>query len=95
MIAANLTKQQALDANPKAIQQINFSFYPDPAKQAQEVIFSRKKIKANHPEIFFNNSPVFQSSSQKHLGIILDNKLNFSEHIQNVTNKTNKTIGLL
>ena len=45
MIAANLSKQQALDANPKAIQQINFSFYPDPAKQAQEVIFSRKKKK--------------------------------------------------
>ena len=71
------------------------SFNPDPAKQAQEVIFSRKKIKPNHPEIFFDNSPVFQSSSQKHLGMILDNKLNFLEHIQNVTNKINKTIRLL
>ena len=75
--------------------QWKMSFNPDPAKQAQEVIFSRKKIKPSHPEIFFNNSPVFQSSSQKHLGMILDSKLNFLEHLQNVTNKINKTIGLL
>ena len=29
--------------------QWKMSFNPDPAKQAQEVIFSRKKIKPNHP----------------------------------------------
>ena len=71
------------------------SFNPDPTKQAQEVIFSRKKKKINHPDIFFNNSPVVQSQSQKHLGMFLDIKLDFSEHFNNVLNKINKTIGLL
>ena len=31
------------------------SFNPDPSKQAQEVIFSRKLKKPDHPEIRFNN----------------------------------------
>ena len=38
---------------------------------------------------------VKQVPSQKHLGLILDNKLNFQEHLQNILNKVNKTIGLL
>ena len=29
------------------------SFNPDPQKLAVELIFSRKKIKVDHPEIFF------------------------------------------
>ena len=32
---------------------------------------------------------------KKHLGVILDVKLTFGEHLKNVFNKTNKTIGLL
>ena len=33
--------------------------------------------------------------SKKHLGLTLDVKLNFVEHIKNVTQKISKTIGLL
>ena len=36
---------------------------------------------------------MFQVNSQKHLGVILDVKLTFEEHLKN--DKTNKTIGLL
>ena len=71
------------------------SFNPDPSKQAQEVIFSRKIQKTCHPSIYFNNKSVKQVPSQKHLGLILDNKLNFQEHLKNILNKVNKTIGLL
>ena len=71
------------------------SFNPEPSKQAQEVIFSRKLQKINHPSIYFNNNPIDQVSSQKHLGMILDAKLNFQEHIKNLLTKVNKTIGLL
>jgi len=71
------------------------SFNPDPTKQAQEVIFSRKKKNITHPNIFFNNSPVLQSHFQKHLGMCLDSKLDFSEHFKTLLNKINKTIGLL
>ena len=71
------------------------SFNPDPSKQAQEVLFSRKIQKTCHPSIYFNNKSVKQVPSQKHLGLILDSKLNFQEHLQNILNKVNKTIGLL
>ena len=71
------------------------SFNPDPSKQAQEVIFSRKIQKTCHPSIYFNNKSVKQVPSQKHLGLSLDSKLNFQEHLQNVLNKVYKTIGLL
>ena len=36
-----------------------------------------------------------QVPSQKHLKLLLDNKLNFQEHLKNILNKVNKTIGLL
>ena len=71
------------------------SFNPDPSKQAQEVIFTRKVKKVVHPPIFFNNKPVQQISSQKHLGLILDTSLTFDDHIRAVTSKVSKSIGLL
>ena len=71
------------------------SFNHDPSRQAQEVIFSRKIKKPNHPELILNNIPVNQTSYQKHLGMFLDNKLNFGEHLKYITNKVNKSIGLL
>ena len=59
--------------------QWKMSFNPDHSKQAQEVIFSRKIQKTCHPSIYFNNKSVKQVLSQKHLGLILDNKLNFKD----------------
>ena len=71
------------------------SFNPDLNRQAQEVIFSRKLKKVCHPHLCFNNNNVSQASSQKHLGLKLDNRLIFDEHLANVSNKISKTIGLL
>ena len=48
-----------------------------------------------HSSIYFNNKSVKQVPSQKHVGLIFDNKLNFQEHFQNILNKVNKAIGLL
>ena len=56
-------------------------FNPDLTKQAQEVIFSRKTVKPFHPQVFLNEVPVERSHSQKHLGLHLDQKLDFSKHI--------------
>ena len=69
-------------------------FNPDPKMQAQEVIFSRKINKIDYPLLHFNENLVKLSSTHKHLGMILDFKLNFSLHLENVQNKINKTIGL-
>ena len=71
------------------------NFNPDPLKQAQEVIFSRKITKSNHPTLIFNDNPVRQVALQKHLRMLLDWKLNFEEHLKTIVNKINKTIGLL
>ena len=68
---------------------------PDPNKQAQELVFSRKVQTTNHPPLFFNENVVSQTTLQKHLGMFLDRKLNFSEHLKTIFQKTNKTIGLL
>ena len=68
---------------------------PDPTKQAQELIFSLKVQMTNHPPLFFNQNVLPQTSLQKHLGMFLDSKLNFSEHLKTISQKTNKTVELL
>ena len=60
------------------------AFNLDLSKQAQEVIFSLKFQKISHPSLYFNNNATEQVSFQKHLGMILDTKLNFQEHIKNI-----------
>ena len=71
------------------------NFNLDPTKQAQELISSRKVKTTNHPTLFFNENVLRQTSFQKLLGMFLDRKLNFSEHLKTIFQKTNKTIGLL
>ena len=61
----------------------------------KKVIFSRKSKRSTHPPLVFNNNNVSQAFSQKHLGVILDFKLTFEEHLNNVLAKVNKTVGLL
>ena len=63
------------------------SFNPEPTKQAQEVIFSRKTTKKIHPKIFFNNVPVSEAYSQK------QPKLSFDIHVKTILTEVNRTIG--
>ena len=71
------------------------SFNPDPSNQAQEVFFSRKINKVYHPPLLFNNSTVQQISSQKYLGIHLDEELTFKHHINEKINQTNKNTEII
>ena len=80
--------------NDSAIQW-KMSFNPTPSKQAQEVIFSKKRQNINHDSIYFNQNLVQQVPSQKHLGMHLDTKENFQEHLDNIMSKVDKTNGLL
>ena len=57
------------------------SFKPDVSRQTQEVFFSREKNINNDPVVFFINLPINRKSTQKHLVLLLDEKLNFSEHV--------------
>ena len=75
--------------------QWKMSFNPDPRKQAQEIIFSRKTKKISHPSFCFDNDIVSQTPYQKHLSIFLDAWLMFEEHLKVITTKVNRTIRLL
>ena len=76
--------------------QWKMSFNSHPNKQTQEVLFSRKIQKSSQPSLVFNNNTVTQSITQKHLGMFLDTKLDFQEHLKSIFSKVvNKAIGLL
>ena len=67
----------------------------DANKPAQEVLFSRKKKTQNHPNISLNNIQVERASQQKHLGLLLDEKLNFKEHVDSTISKLDRGIAVL
>ena len=67
-------------------------FNPDMTKQAQEVTFSRQNTKNDHPIVYFNEVPVAHTTCQKHLGMHLDEKLNFNHHVKGKIAKGNKGI---
>ena len=71
------------------------SFNPDRTKQAQEIIFSRKKNAATHSPLFFINSEIKLRLNQKHLDLTLDSKLSFNEQINDKIHQANKGVGLL
>ena len=75
--------------------QWKISFNPDQTKQAQEIIFSRKKNATTHPPLFFHNSEIKFTSNQKHMGLNLDGKLSFNEHIIGKIHQANKGVCLL
>ena len=68
------------------------SFNLDPLKQTQEVLFSNKVTKTNHPNIICNGNTEQKSANQKRLGLILNEKLTFNDHITyNLTNVSKLT----
>ena len=79
----------------KWAQQWKMSFNRDPTKMAQEVLFSKKKSKVIHPSLIFNGKDISRSESQKHLGLVLDSKLNFNMHLKGKFSIINNGIVLL
>ena len=70
-------------------------FNPDRNRQAQELYFSKKAGNQKSLDLTFNKSNVASSPSVKHLGMLLDSRLNFNKHVQSKTNKCHKIIGLI
>ena len=81
------TNSTVNDLNSDLIKMNNWGFQwkirfnSDPNKQAQEVIFSRKINKIDHPPLYFNQNLVKSSSTHKHLGMVLDTRLDFNWHL--------------
>ena len=65
-------------------------FNPRNSKPAQEVLFLRKTKVQNHPAISLNNIQAERASYQKHLGLMLDERTNFKQHIDSAISKINK-----
>ena len=80
---SNFQLNEDLEAISKWAFQWKMLFNPDPVKQAIEVCFSQKLDKVVYPPLKFNNSDVQSANSQKHLGLVLDSKLDFNEHVNN------------
>ena len=70
-------------------------FNLDSSKQSEEVIFSTKCTKDDHPLIYFNNIPVTQTTIQKHIGLYLDENLNYYTKIKLKLSKAHKGIEFL
>ena len=57
--------------------------------------YSAKKTVSVHPVVYFDSTPVNSTATHKHLGIKLDSKLSYENHLQSLFIRVNKTIGLL
>ena len=66
--------------------QQKMSFKRDITKEAQGVIFFRNFQKLNHLSLTFKGTSITESEIRKQLGVFLDSKLDFKEHIQNLFN---------
>ena len=84
-----------LKKNSDCVYNWKMIFNQDLSKQAQKVIFSRKTYKINYPITTFNTIAVVRTPYQKHLGLYLDEKLNFNHHINVKISKANKGIGII
>ena len=67
--------------------QWKMSFNPHPKKPAHKVIFFRKPNEETHPSLFYNNIEVSRTDSQKHLDLVLGNKLTFKKYIKDKSTK--------
>ena len=67
-------------------------FNPDKNKQAVQVIFSHKSPKPSHPPLYFNQAEVPVVKEHKHLGMILDSKLDFSARVKEAIVKARREL---
>ena len=84
-----------LEKITKWAHQWKMQFNPDPNKQANEVIFSKKLNGISYPPVKFNNNDIAKCSDQKPLGIVLDSMLNFESHVNQKIKKCNKLVGVI
>ena len=70
-------------------------FNSDPSKQVAEVHFSHKINPVNTPLVYFNNLIVASCETHKYLGLLLDKRLAFDQHVEEMILRANKGIGLI
>ena len=63
--------------------------------KTEQVIFSVKRSKTEHQSLKLGLDEVTRKDEHKHLGLILDSKLNFKSHIRQATLKARRGIGII
>ena len=63
-------------------------------KETHYMVFHRARIKQGYNKIIIRNTEI-SSVDLKFLGVMIDDKLNWKEHIQYIKNKISKSIGIL
>ena len=61
---------------------VRYNFLDISKDYSKDFRISGKTIKVSHPSITFNILPVTYTTCQKHLGLHLDEKLSFYDHIK-------------
>ena len=69
-------------------------FNPDPTKPAEKVVFTNR-ISTAYETVSYSGVDVKTVDHHKHLGLILDSKMNFTEHIDSKIAKANQGIGII
>ena len=65
-------------------------------KKTHYMMFHQTRIKhGNNITMYIKKNPIEHKSSTKFLGIIIDNKLNWSAHITYIKNKISKSTGIM
>jgi hypothetical protein len=65
------------------------------ASKTHEIVFTTQRICPEVPQLYLNGMSIDQSTSVKYLGITLDSKLRFKEHVQNVVTKAKQRLYLV
>ena len=64
-------------------------------EKTEEVIFSTKRIKPDHPPLKLGDDVISQTLEHKHLGMVLDSKLDFKSHLREAIVKARRGIGMM
>ena len=70
-------------------------FNPDPRKSTKDDLISREKSRVVHSNLTFIGKGVHSFPFQKHLGLVLDSKLNFGIHLKEKISIINNGMALL
>ena len=65
------------------------------ANKTEEVIFSSKRHKTNHPKLRLGSDEIVSKNEHKHLGLILDSKHDFKSHTREAILKARRGIGMI
>ena len=74
---------------------LNLHFLTLNTDETHYMVFHRARIKSKTGKISIRNNAIDEVKSTKFLGVIIDDKLKWIEHIQYIKNKISKSIGIL